>query len=67
VKLGSSIPNSKQIAYAGCVRTLLEASWFSILEHLPHSSKVFHSHSAVDVSKESQINAEAGLKLFPPL
>jgi len=29
-----------------CARTLSEASWLSILEHQPHSSEVFNSHSS---------------------
>ena len=42
-----------KIIWVGCARSLSEASWLSILEHLFRSSEVFNSLPAVAVSKES--------------
>ena len=48
-------------------RTLSEASWLSILEHLPHSSEVLHSHSNCCCRKGTSDLPEVGLKLLPSL
>ena len=65
-KFGYWIIQLKQIrlVYA---RTLSEASWISILEHLPHNSEVFHSHSSYCCQQWTPDLAEIGLKLFPSL
>ena len=49
----------------GCARTLSEASWLSSLEHLHHSSKVFHSHSSCCCQQRTSDLAEVGLKPLP--
>jgi len=38
----------------GCATTLPKASWLSTLEHLPHNSELFHSHSSCCCKKEPQ-------------
>jgi len=37
--------NPTETIKLSCAWALLEASWLRILEHLPHSFKVYHSHS----------------------
>jgi len=48
----------------GCARKLSEANWLSILEHLPNSSEVFHSHSSCYCQQGTSDIADVGLKLL---
>ena len=54
-------PNLKKI---GCAS---EASWLSILEHLPHSSEVFSSHSRCCCQQRTSNKVDVGLNLLPSL
>jgi len=62
-RLGTPDLNEKSML--DCARTLSEASSLNILEHLPHSSDVFHSHSSSYCQQGISNLAEVGLKLFP--
>ena len=62
LKIGFYPPEKSTLGYA---RTLSEVSWISILEHLPHGSEVFYSHSSNCWQKGTSSNlVEVDLKLL---
>ena len=63
----SVLNNPTENVTLDCARTLSEASWLSVLEHLPYSSEVFHSHSNRCCQQGTPNLVEVGLSLLPSL
>jgi len=65
IQNGRLLRNPTEKGTLGCERTLSEASWFSIVEHLPHIFLRFSIHiPAVAVSKETHTWPRYSLSCF---